>query len=351
MAISIPHGLHWGAACVATARAASRQANRLPAMLAIVLSCVLLAFVCLCAVGAQSGPHEANLERHVKAAFLYKFLGYVDYPQNAMPAAGEPLVIAILGADEVAEELARISAGRSMNGRVVAERKLRPGETPGKVHMLFVGDIDVGDIEKALAAVRQAPVLTVTESGCALRQDSVINFRVVDERVRFEVSLDAAEKNHLKLSSRLLAVACKVQRSSSRSHVVLSQRFAAEISFGVGLALGHPEDPSMSKPYDSTQPERDAIDALPGTVALEFGTDWCGYCKAAAPVIAAALAEQPAVSHIKVEDGSGRKLGRSFKVKLWPTLVILKDGKELARVVRPTERDEVRTALEPAARG
>jgi thioredoxin 1 len=105
----------------------------------------------------------------------------------------------------------------------------------------------------------------------------------------------------------------------------------------------------MSTPYDPNQPERDAIDALSGTVALEFGTDWCAYCKAAGPAIAAALAERPAVRHIKVEDGSGRKLGRSFKVKLWPTLIILQGGKELARVVRPTDRDEVRTALAQAA--
>jgi thioredoxin 1 len=105
----------------------------------------------------------------------------------------------------------------------------------------------------------------------------------------------------------------------------------------------------MSTPYDPKQPERAAIDALPGTVALDFGTDWCGYCKAAAPAIAAALAEQPAVQHIKVEDGSGRKLGRSFRVKLWPTVVILKDGKEVARVVRPADSAEVRAAL--AAQG
>jgi hypothetical protein len=80
--------------------------------------------------------------------------------------------------------------------------------------MLFIGDDDVADMERALASVRQAPVLTVTETGRALRQESVINFRVIDERVRFEVSLDAAEINKLKLSSRLLAVAYKVQRGN-----------------------------------------------------------------------------------------------------------------------------------------
>jgi thioredoxin 1 len=101
----------------------------------------------------------------------------------------------------------------------------------------------------------------------------------------------------------------------------------------------------MSMPYEVTQPERSAIDAMPGPIALEFGTGWCGHCRAAEPLIAAALATRPALRHLKVEDGSGRPLGRSFKIKLWPTLVILNNGKEVARVVRPADADEVRTAL------
>lgn len=210
MATLISHYMPW-----APSHGAARgKPNRARVLLAIVASSLLLAFVCLAAVGAQSGSDEAILERNVKAAFLYKFLGYVDYPENATPVQGEPLVIGVVGADDVAEELRRITVGRSMNGRAVAVRKLRPGEAPGKVHMLFIGDDDAADTEKALAAVRQMPVLTVTETGRNLRQDSVINFLVVDERVRFEVSLDAAEKNNLKLSSRLLAVAYKVLRSN-----------------------------------------------------------------------------------------------------------------------------------------
>lgn len=104
----------------------------------------------------------------------------------------------------------------------------------------------------------------------------------------------------------------------------------------------------MSHPYATTQPERSAIDAVQGTLALEFGTDWCGYCRSAAPLIATALKDYPAVQHIKVEDGSGRPLGRSFRVKLWPTLVILHNGTEVARVVRPADAAEVRTAIEQA---
>ncbi|HZV65055.1 MAG TPA: thioredoxin family protein [Telluria sp.] len=104
----------------------------------------------------------------------------------------------------------------------------------------------------------------------------------------------------------------------------------------------------MSKPYEVSQRERSAVDAMPGVVALEFGTGWCGYCRAAEPLIAEALAAQPAVRHLKVEDGPGRALGRSFRVKLWPTVVVLKDGQELARVVRPADAGEVRDALAKA---
>jgi thioredoxin 1 len=107
----------------------------------------------------------------------------------------------------------------------------------------------------------------------------------------------------------------------------------------------------MSTSYQANQPERAEIDALQGAVALEFGTGWCGYCQAAAPAIAAALKEQPAVRHIKIEDGPGRALGRSFRVKLWPTVIVIKDGQEVARVVRPADSGEVRAALALAANG
>jgi thioredoxin 1 len=90
-----------------------------------------------------------------------------------------------------------------------------------------------------------------------------------------------------------------------------------------------------------------------GALVVEFGTDWCGYCQAARPAIAAALHAHPKVEHLKIEDGKGRPLGRSLGIKLWPTLIVFKDGQEVARVVRPRNRDEVSAALakvdDPAA--
>jgi thioredoxin 1 len=93
--------------------------------------------------------------------------------------------------------------------------------------------------------------------------------------------------------------------------------------------------------YLNPGPSREEIDSSTGAVLLEFGTGWCGYCQAAAPAVEESLRQYPAVEHILVEDGPGRRLGRSFRVKLWPTLVFLKDGVELARVVRPEEVDEI----------
>jgi len=105
----------------------------------------------------------------------------------------------------------------------------------------------------------------------------------------------------------------------------------------------------MPTPYATHQPERAEIDAAPGIVVLDFGTDWCGYCRAAEPAIAQAVAAYPAASHVKVEDGPGRPLGRSFRVKLWPTVVVLRDGHEVARVVRPADAGAVSDALAKAA--
>ncbi|HEX7217974.1 MAG TPA: thioredoxin family protein [Burkholderiales bacterium] len=91
----------------------------------------------------------------------------------------------------------------------------------------------------------------------------------------------------------------------------------------------------MNSAYAEAEPKRVEVDALEGATLLEFGSPWCGYCRRAQPLIAEAMASHPEVRHLKIADASGKRLGRSFGVKLWPTLVFLKDGSEVARLVRP----------------
>jgi thioredoxin 1 len=97
--------------------------------------------------------------------------------------------------------------------------------------------------------------------------------------------------------------------------------------------------------YASHQPARADVEALPGDTVLEFGANWCGICQGAQRVIAAALAAHGPLRHLKVEDGRGLALGRSFGIKLWPTLVMLRDGREVARVVRPGSERDIADAL------
>ena len=97
--------------------------------------------------------------------------------------------------------------------------------------------------------------------------------------------------------------------------------------------------------FASAEPTRENIDARSGPLVLEFGTPWCGFCQAALPLIKSAFEEYPSVPHIKIEDGKGKPLGRSYRVKLWPTLIFLESGQEVARLVRPSDSQSIAEAL------
>ena len=101
----------------------------------------------------------------------------------------------------------------------------------------------------------------------------------------------------------------------------------------------------MNSVYSEVAPSRSEVDAFAGATLVEFGTDWCGFCKAAQPLLSSAMDQHPSLRHVKVEDGPGRRLGRSFHVKLWPTLIFMLDGQEIARLVRPDDVESIELAL------
>lgn len=111
----------------------------------------------------------------------------------------------------------------------------------------------------------------------------------------------------------------------------------------------------MTEDYADVEPTRAEVEALTGTTVLEFGSPFCGHCLRAQPLIAMAFAARPGLRHLKIADARGRRLGRSYGIKLWPTLIALRDGQEVARVVRPQDLDAVEATLRAldgeAARG
>lgn len=98
--------------------------------------------------------------------------------------------------------------------------------------------------------------------------------------------------------------------------------------------------------YAAHEPDPEEVRALSGRAVLEFGAPWCGHCRAAAPAVEEVLSQHPELPHIKVHDGKGQPLGRAFGVKRWPTLILLRDGEEVARVVRPRITTEIQQFLQ-----
>ena len=101
----------------------------------------------------------------------------------------------------------------------------------------------------------------------------------------------------------------------------------------------------LSTNYAETEPSRTEVDAFGESCVIEFGAPWCGHCMAAQPLIAEAFASHPQLGHLRIEDGPGRRLGRSFRVKLWPTLIFLRQGREVERLVRPADVATIARAL------
>lgn len=168
----------------------------------------LIVALALAATPCAAAEDSSLAIQRIKAAFLYKFAGYVEWPAHAFPDAESPIVIGVAGADTIAEELENAVADRKVGGRAMKVRRLAVSERAGDCcQILFVGG---GARTSALLQNAQGrPVLTVTDADGEHPKGSVINF-LAEDRVRFDISRGAAERNGLQLRSQLLAVARQV---------------------------------------------------------------------------------------------------------------------------------------------
>lgn len=202
-------------ACCPTLQPAARSQHalsmlqRMPASpLAPLLALLLLLALVSALTGAAAAPGENRQEdASARAAYLYSFLGYIEWPSRSLPLTDSPLVIGVLNADDVAAELLLTTLGRKINNRAVTIRRLQSGDSLDDIHLLYIGP---GEPQQVQGLVRQVPqrwTVTVTDDGSSDALAGVINFRHSEGRLRFDVSQAAAERGDFKLSSRLMSVA------------------------------------------------------------------------------------------------------------------------------------------------
>ncbi|MGQ3053326.1 MAG: YfiR family protein [Roseateles sp.] len=172
---------------------------------------LLLAGLAAFAGPAPSRAGDENLvEYQVKAAFVCKFCNYVEWPTQVMGGAGAPLRIGVLGGETVLEEFRRTAAASSVSGRPIEVRRLLRPELPDGLHAVFVTRAMSAHAESIVAAARGRPVLTITEFD-ASASAGMVNFIVVNDKVRFDILLPAVSQSGLKISARLLGVARRVE--------------------------------------------------------------------------------------------------------------------------------------------
>ncbi|HEV2331931.1 MAG TPA: YfiR family protein [Gammaproteobacteria bacterium] len=179
-----------------------------------------LPFACMFAAGllaagaATTGSDGARAteisQQQVEAAYLYKFGGYVTWPDKTFAAPDSPIVIGVAQADALAEELTALVTGHTIGNRPVVVRHIHDGGPLTGVNILFIGDGKSAEADTLFEVSRGKPILVVTEGADGLAAGGAVSFVVVDDRVRFDVSLDAVQQNGLKLSALLLSVAHSV---------------------------------------------------------------------------------------------------------------------------------------------
>ncbi len=174
--------------------------------LALLASCLLL----MLAFAAPAQAEGGLVERQVKAAYLFKFASFVEWPDGAFALPSTPLVIGVAGNDALAEQLDYVAAGRAINGHNVQVRRVRRGDKLAGLHILFVGGSDRAAVTEWIDGARSGAVLTVSDTPEAFAAGCMVNFVINDEKVRFEVAMRHVNAGHIRISARMLSVASRV---------------------------------------------------------------------------------------------------------------------------------------------
>jgi len=177
---------------------------------------LLFFFLPYCEMGAAQDAHISAMEYQIKAAFLYKFCLYTDWPVAAFSRPDSPFVFGVLGPDSFVAELNTIVKNKTIGKRPVLIRAISGENDLNGVHALFLARTQ----QRLLPSVRTAaigfPMLIVTESEGSLGDGATINFTLKNNRVSFEVALDNAQQHGLHLSAKLLEVASNVHLAADR---------------------------------------------------------------------------------------------------------------------------------------
>lgn len=184
------------------------------AVTGLLAGCTLLLWFAIGATAQAQPGASAFPEDAVKAVFLYRFAGYVQWPMP--PTAPAAFVVAVLGADEVADRLQRLLPDHPIHGLTAQAHRIRGLQELGTAQMLYIGPDYDGDLVSLIARLRGRAVLVVTDRDGALDAGSMVNFLTQSGHIRFEVSLAAARQAGLTISSDLLAVAQRVKTGDGR---------------------------------------------------------------------------------------------------------------------------------------
>ena len=193
------------------------------------------------ALAQAPGAVSADL---VKAAFLYNFAGFVEWPEHAH--AKDSLVIGVIGAEDVEAALRSTSGPRMLQNRNVTVRRIRNASEAADVHILFIGADENYRLRSILSAVERRPILTVTESTDGMEFGSIINF-VTTNRVQFEISLKAAAVAGLQLNARLLSVAIHIRKGETLGERIYAQQAPASVVFAFAPTVFHLMDWAINR--------------------------------------------------------------------------------------------------------